>query len=122
MIKPSMLTAVVLLITLVLITGCATQPPLRGPLVSATLADGVYKGSYRDGLIKAVVRITISDRHIRQIDLLEYTTWLGAGAGRIIPSAIIMAQSTEVEAVSGATISSNVIMNAVQLAVEKAMK
>ena len=44
----------------------------------------------------------------------------GKKAELIIPGRIIEKQSTDVDAVSGATNSSHVIMNAVQKAIEKA--
>jgi uncharacterized protein with FMN-binding domain len=47
---------------------------------------------------------------------------LGGPAEEIIPARIIEKQSTNVDAVSGATMSSDAIMNAVQLAIERASK
>ena len=48
------------------------------------------------------------------------STWRGGEAEEAIPGSIIEQQSTKVDAVTGATISSTAIMNAVQDAVEKA--
>jgi uncharacterized protein with FMN-binding domain len=45
---------------------------------------------------------------------------LGGPAEEIIPARIIEKQSTNVDAVSGATMSSDAIMNAVQFAIEEA--
>ncbi len=49
-----------------------------------------------------------------------HQTWKGGIAEETIIARIISSQSTRVDAVSGATNSSRVIMNAVQTAIEKA--
>ena len=52
--------------------------------------------------------------------MIEHRTWKGGAAEGIIPNRIIVKQSTKVDAVSGATLSSVAIMNAVEDAVKKA--
>lgn len=100
--------------------GCATTPPIpTGKVDHQELVDGMYEGSYRRGPMKARVKITIENQRISSIDLLEHDTWKGKEAEEIIPR-IIQEQSTDVDTVSGATMSSRVIMNAVQNAVDKA--
>jgi uncharacterized protein with FMN-binding domain len=84
------------------------------------LVDGLYEGSYEAGPNKAAVKVTIKDNKIVSIQILEHRTWKGKKAEFVIPRIIIEKQSTEVDAVSGATNSSRVIMNAVQRAIEKA--
>ena len=102
-------------------TGCATTPPVpTGKVDHQKLVDGTYEGSYRRGPMKARVKIIIENQRISSIDLLEHDTWKGKEAEKTIPDRIIQEQSTEVNTVSGATMSSRVIMNAVQNAVDKA--
>jgi len=84
-------------------------------------ADGTYKGSYRGGPNKAIVEVTIKDNSIVNIKILQHQAWKGKKAEETIVERIITHQSTQVDAVSGATNSSRVIMNAVQLAIEKAV-
>jgi uncharacterized protein with FMN-binding domain len=109
-----------LLISELLLSGCA-QTPVRGaPVKSARLTDGTYQGSYRGGPNKALVVVTIKDRKIVHIAIVEHQAWRGKKAEVPIVERIIATQSTQVDAVSGATNSSRVIMNAVQKAVEKA--
>ena len=84
------------------------------------LKDGVYEGSYRGGPNKASVEVTIENNNIIDILIVEHWTLKGKSAELIVPGRIIENQSTDVDAVSGATNSSIVIMNAVQRAVEKA--
>jgi len=52
--------------------------------------------------------------------LLEHRTWKGRAAENFIPHRIIDKQSTKVDSVSGATVSSTVIMNAVDDAIQLA--
>lgn len=92
----------------------------RGPVDRERLVDGVYEGSSRAGPNKALVRVTIKDERIVTIEIVGHRAWKGRKAETAIPKRIIKAQSTEVDAVTGATNSSRVIMNAVQEAIEKA--
>ena len=104
-------------------TGCQIAPLMGTPVVSEGLKDGVYEGEYRKGINKALVKVTIADGHIAEIELVKHTaSWIGNKANEIIPQGIVEHQSTRIDAVSGATNSSRVIMNAVQIAIEKAYK
>jgi len=84
------------------------------------LADGLYQGAAREGPVNVVAEVTIRDRRITAIELLRHWNMKGGPAEQVVPDRIIAAQSTEVDAVTGATASSRVIMNAVQDAVRKA--
>ena len=102
--------------------GCGQTPINGAPIDHARLEDGSYEGSYRGGPNKASVRVTIENGKIVNIDILQHQAWRGHIAEAAIIERIIDQQSTKVDAVSGATNSSRVIMNAVQVAVEKAYK
>ena len=99
---------------------CAETPITGIPLMHAQLIDGTYQGSYRGGPNKAIVRVTVKNGKIAHITIVEHQAWRGKKAEGPIVERIIAEQSTNVDAVSGATNSSRVIMNAVQNAVEKA--
>ncbi len=103
-----------------LIIGCAQTPVIGAPVDHTKLADGIYEGSYRGGPNKALVRVAIKDNEIVNIEIIEHQAWKGKKAELLIVERIITSQSTKVDAVSGATNSSRVIMNAVQNAIEKA--
>ncbi|NNL75782.1 MAG: FMN-binding protein [Desulfobacterales bacterium] len=103
-----------------LINGCAQTPMIGKPLDRAELTDGVYAGSYRGGPNRAAVRVTIKDQAIVEIEITEHQAWRGKKAELPTIERIIASQSTNVDAVSGATNSSRVIMNAVQNAIENA--
>jgi len=103
--------------------GCQIAPLMGTPVVSEGLRDGVYEGEYRKGINNAVVKVIIADGRITDIELVKhFSSWIGNNANTVIPTRIVKQQSTRVDAVSGATNSSRVIMNAVQKAVEKAYK
>jgi uncharacterized protein with FMN-binding domain len=100
---------------------CASAPTTTvGRVEHQKLVDGLYDGSYRKGPVKAVVSVTIKHQRLSSIRLIEHITWKGKEAEAVIPDRIIKEQSTRVDAVTGATISSHVIMHAVQNA--KAVK
>lgn len=96
------------------------RPIQGGPIDHENLTDGVYEGSYRAGPNKAAVRVTIENKKLVQIEIIKHRAWKGKKAESIISNRILESQSTKVDAVTGATNSSRVIMNAVQNAIEKA--
>ncbi len=106
----------------ILLLGCAQTPVTGAPVDHAKLKDGTYEGSYRGGPNKATVQVTIKDNNIVKIEILQHQAWRGGIAEATIVERIIATQSTKVDAVSGATNSSRVIMNAVQNAIVKAYR
>ena len=105
------------------LSGCAVNTPvLGGPVAHERLVDGVYEGSAEGGPNKATVKVTIEDQKIVDIEVLEHKAMLGKKAEPIVPQRMIDAQSTDVDAVSGATNSSKVLMNAVQDALVQAYR
>jgi len=119
--KMNRLLAYTVMSLLLLAIGCASTPvPKGGPFNSDFVTDGVYEGSATIWPVKAVVKVAIENKRIARIDILEHRTMLGGPAEEIIPARIIEKQSTNVDVVSGATMSSDAIMNAVQFAIEEA--
>ena len=113
-------TILPLLLILSLITGCAAAKIVGGPILKNSLKDGIYDGEAKVGPVKVLARVTIRNQRITNISLLEHRTWKGRAAANIIPHRIIDEQSTKVDAVSGATVSSTAIMNAVDDAIQLA--
>jgi uncharacterized protein with FMN-binding domain len=106
---------------IVTIIGCQTATNLGGEVGEKKLRDGIYEGSYSNGPNSVVVKVTITDNRIEDVDLLRhFASWKGNKANTVIPRRIVEEQSTRVDAVSGATNSSIVIMNAAQKAIEQA--
>lgn len=83
-----------------------------------SIADGSYEGEYSAGIVSAAVTVTVKDKKVTDIVINRHDNGLGKKAERIVDD-IIEKQSLNVEAVSGATLSSNVIRKAVEEAVAK---
>jgi uncharacterized protein with FMN-binding domain len=83
------------------------------------LEDGIYTGSYSMFPVSAEVRVTVAEQRITGIELLEHNNGRGAPA-EVIPDRVVEAQSLNVDAVSGATYSSKVILKAIENALEGA--
>lgn len=73
------------------------------------IEDGTYAGSYKVFPVSAKVEVTVENHHITYIDLIEHKNGQGAPA-ELIPGHVIKAQSLDVDAVTGATYSSKVIL------------
>jgi uncharacterized protein with FMN-binding domain len=117
-----MYIAISALLIVTMLLGCAETQVTGGRVDHTKLKDGTYEGSYRGGPNKASVQVTIKDNNLVNIEILQHQAWRGIIAEATIVERIIASQSTEVDAVSGATNSSRVIMNAVQNAIEKAYR
>ena len=109
---------------LLLLSACATaRPPVPlGPVPDSGLTDGVYQGKAEIFPCMAEVEIVIKDHKLVDVRVVRERTGLGGEAKKVVPGRIVQAQSTSVDAVSGATRSSRVIMEAVQNALDKARK
>lgn len=83
--------------------------------------DGTYTGSYKVFPIIAEVKVTVKNHEITGIELVKHKSGQGAPA-EIIPSKVVEAQILEVDAVSGATYSSKVILKAIENALNNANK
>ncbi len=83
------------------------------------LPDGVYEGSYNAILVAADVSVTVEGKKIKEIKLNKHKNERGLKA-EAITDKVIAAQSLEVDAVSGATNSSRVILKAIDNALSEA--
>lgn len=116
-------TILSLIIMSVVFADCTMAPFIGGPITSERLEDGVYEGSYSSWPNSARVKVTVKEGTITDVVLISHwASWVGKKAEPIIPLRIIEKQSANVDAVTGATNSSRVIMNAVQDALEKAYR
>ncbi len=82
------------------------------------VADGVYEGTYNAWAVSARVSVLVRDGRIEGIELLEHRHGPNYGADSITQR-IVERQALDVDAVSGATSSSDVIRKAVELALRK---
>lgn len=82
-----------------------------------SIEDGAYTGSYSMFPVTAEVKVSVQDHVITSIELTKHNHGKGAAA-EVIPSKVVEVQSLQVDAVSGATYSSKVIMKAIENALE----
>lgn len=104
-------------ISVLLTMALAMATPLYA-MAEAIPANGVYEGS-ANGMGGAVkVAVTVEDGKISGVEVLEHKETAGISDPAIeqIPQAIVEAQSTDVEAVTGATVTSEAIKEAVATA------
>ena len=87
-------------------------------------ADGKYLGSAESFGGKLEVEVTVSGGKITKVDVLAHSDTPGISDGAIkgVPERIVAANTVKVEAVSGATISSGAVMDAVENALQGAME
>lgn len=83
---------------------------------------GTYTGSAKGNGGDVKVEVTVDETSIKEVKILEHkeTEGLAEPALEKVPAAIVEKQSTSVDTVTGATITSNAIMDAVKSALEGA--
>lgn len=108
-----------LLIAALLLVGCSSSQPAPGTSEGGQVEKKVGEGQGFKGTIK--VEVTLTDGKITDIVVLEHdeTAGISDPAFEQIPQKIIEKQSAEVDAVSGATMTSKGIMEAVADALSK---
>lgn len=84
----------------------------------ARLEDGVYQGEWSIPPVTAGVEVTMEDGRIAAVQLVRHDHGLGSGA-ESLPRAVVESQSLELDAVSGATVSSKCILKAVETALRQ---
>jgi uncharacterized protein with FMN-binding domain len=112
---------IIFFITILIFKSCKNPEPIGKPVDTSSLMDGAYQGRYKQGPNQAEVEVSIQNQEITRIKILKHNEWRGERAEAVIDR-IVEKQSTHVEAVSGATRSSYVIMNAVEKAIEKSYR
>ena len=104
--------ALVLVLVATMLVGCGGAPKYT---------DGTYEGE-AEGMYPLKVSVVVKDGKISDVKVIEHTETEGIGTLAIdqLPAAIVEKNSTDVDAVSGATLTSNGIKEAVNKALEDA--
>jgi len=76
------------------------------------VADGAYTGTASTGLVNVEAQVTVADNKIVRIELLKHDNGMGSKAEVIIDK-MVETNTYEVDAISGATTSSQAIKSAV---------
>ena len=82
------------------------------------VADGTYEGTAETPLVKVTVEVTVQDHAIREIKLLRHENGQGAPAEDMLPE-MLSRNTSEVDTISGATLSGKAIRAAVRDALAK---
>ena len=102
-------------------SACSLAPVLGGPVEPGKVADGRYEGDSRAFPDHVWVEVEIADGRIAGCAVTKTRGVIKkTGAETEIPKRIVALQSTDVDAVSGATQLSRAIMNAAEAAIVKA--
>lgn len=113
---------IVLFFILFLVIACKEYMEVNAidktPANISEVEDGVYEGYSETSLVKVRVRVTVTDGKIENIEILEHLCGKGKPANAIAEG-MARRNDIEVDAVSGATVSSEVIKDAVRNALRK---
>ncbi|MCR5848070.1 MAG: FMN-binding protein [Lachnospiraceae bacterium] len=85
----------------------------KTPIEINSVADGTYEGTAETTLVKVKVSVTVNDGEIENIEILKHECGKGAPANVIVNDMMLL-NNIEVDAVTGATYSSEVIKAAVR--------
>jgi Uncharacterized protein conserved in bacteria len=77
------------------------------------IKDGTYPGSCDNGLVKVLVEVLVKNHSIVEVRILKHDNGLGKAA-EVITDKVVQRQSVEVDAISGATLSSKTILKAIE--------
>ncbi|MDR1795805.1 MAG: FMN-binding protein [Erysipelotrichaceae bacterium] len=78
----------------------------------STLNDGEYYGSAKVAVVEVQVKVIVENHQITDIEILKHTNGLGKKA-EVLTEQMVAANSWQVDAVSGATMSSEALKSAV---------
>lgn len=90
----------------------------RSEIDVSQVKDGIYEGRSETDMVKVDVRVTVSNGDISDIEIVRHECGKGKIANVIVEE-MIEKDDVEVDAVSGATFSSEVIKDAVRNALRK---
>lgn len=91
----------------------ATQLDAVAAVAPEQVADGTYEGAAETPLVKVTVEVTVQAHKLKDIQLLRHENGQGAPAEAMIPD-MLNRNTSEVDSVSGATLSSKAIRAAVR--------
>ena len=107
-----------LLLFIYLLTGCKDKDSIIIKDVNLEkVKDGTYNGEYKSFPVKVVLSVKVKNHQITEIKIKKHNEGKGETAEAIIED-VIQAQSLEVDAISGATLSSKCILKAIENALK----
>ena len=107
-------------ISALMLNGCWTDFPIETPDLQK-VSGGTYIGEYKAGPVRVKAEVQVLNHTIMEVKILEHDNGLGKKA-EVITNSIIKNQSLDVDVVSGATLSSKVILKAVEIGLKVGIK
>jgi uncharacterized protein with FMN-binding domain len=108
----------------IILTGCQEIEAIKALKIEdisiGSVRGGTYEGFQDHRIVTAKVRVTVRDGRIADILLLEHKHGPKHGADAIIGH-VLDKQSLIVDAISGATYSSKVVLKAIELALKQGL-
>ncbi|AFG36498.1 FMN-binding protein [Spirochaeta africana] len=77
------------------------------------VGSGTYTGSHAAGLVEVESEVTVQHNTIEEITITRHEKWRG-GKAEAITDDVIQTQSLQVDVISGATVSSMVILKSIE--------
>jgi uncharacterized protein with FMN-binding domain len=104
-----------------LTASCATGSQIViDPVDFSLVRDGTFRGTYETVLVKAEMEAVMAAGKMTGLTVIRHECGLGRPAEAIV-NRILTAQSLEVDAVSGATTSSKVLLKATEVALRQGL-
>lgn len=85
------------------------------------VADGIYEGHSELGPVIVDVKVTMQKSKTTEVEIINHQNGLGQAANAITKE-MVEKNTYDVDAISGATVSSEIIMNAVNDALQKGLR
>ena len=92
----------------------AKSQPALAEATARGLADGIYEGSYDGGRWTNRVKVTVAGEKIGDIALSQDVMFSAAKVSAELFQRVIAAQSTQVDAVAGATVTCNAYLKSIE--------
>lgn len=117
---PYLLTIVVTICVCFAVVAVVLRPQTLsiGTVDLNTVADGEYIGVCQNKILFAVVKVEVQDHKITDIEVVEHKASYMEQAEQIA-GAVSSAQSLDVDAITGATLTSDTVLKAIENALEK---
>lgn len=117
---PYLLTIVVTICVCFAVVAVVLRPQTLsiGTVDLNAVADGEYIGVCQNKILFAVVKVEVQDHKITDIEVVEHKTSYMEQAEQIA-GAVSSAQSLDVDAITGATLTSDTVLKAIENALEK---
>ncbi len=116
----------IIILSILLLTSCELPEDTKNSIQVnnvdlTTISNGTFEGEFKDkdsgGYSK--VSVTVDNHKITEIKLLEFSASPVGRKGQYVLKSVIKEQRVNVDAVSGATLSSLVVLKSIEIALEK---